>query len=160
MQTFFQNGDEQINGAGDPDLGAHRVERRAVKGFDAQMLLEPFEEQFDLPAAPIELGDGHARNAGNFRNQLRRYEVANLPQKVALETCWLDWVFFSSLPGGRAAPSNQHFSCQNQRMLLILNQWFSQTKIVRTAFDSPLSRWEAGNEARLGSSLPRSRYTP
>src|ERR1017187_7708892 len=60
MQTFFQNGDEQINGDGGPDLGAHRVGRGAVKGFDAQVLLDPFEEEFDLPAAPIELGNGQS----------------------------------------------------------------------------------------------------
>jgi len=58
MQTFFQNGDEQVNGDGTPDLGAHRVGRRAIQGFDPQMLLDPFEEQFDLPAAPIQLRDG------------------------------------------------------------------------------------------------------
>ena len=58
MQAFFQNGDEQINGDGAPDLGAYRVGTGAIKGFDAQMLLDPFEEQFDLPAAPIELRDG------------------------------------------------------------------------------------------------------
>jgi hypothetical protein len=58
MQTFFQNGDEQINGDGGPDLRAHRVWRGAVKGFDAQMLLDPFEEEFDLPASVIKLGDG------------------------------------------------------------------------------------------------------
>jgi hypothetical protein len=46
MQTFFQNGGEQINGDGGPDLGAHRVGRRAVEGFDAQMPLDPLEEQF------------------------------------------------------------------------------------------------------------------
>src|ERR1039458_1510325 len=62
MQTFFQNGDEQIDGDGRPDLGAHRVGRRAVKGFDAQRLLEPFEEEFDLPASPIELGNGQSRH--------------------------------------------------------------------------------------------------
>lgn len=58
MQAFLQNGDEQVNGDGAPDLGAHRVGRRAVKGLDAQMLLDPFEEEFDLPASAIELGDG------------------------------------------------------------------------------------------------------
>lgn len=62
MQAFFQDGDEQINGDGGPDLSAHRVRRSAVKGFDAQMLLEPFEEEFDLPAASIELGDGQRRH--------------------------------------------------------------------------------------------------
>src|ERR1039457_2204815 len=62
MQTFFQNGDEQINGDGGPDLGAHRVGRGAIKGFDAEMLLDPFEEQFDLPASPIQLRDGPSRH--------------------------------------------------------------------------------------------------
>ena len=60
MQTFFQNGDEQVNGDGAPDLVAHRVGRRAVKGLHAQMLLHPFEEEFDLPASAIELGDGQS----------------------------------------------------------------------------------------------------
>jgi hypothetical protein len=62
MKTYFRNGNEQINGDGTPDLGAHRVGRRAVKGFDAQMLLDPFEEQFDLPASAIELGNGQRRD--------------------------------------------------------------------------------------------------
>ena len=62
MQAFFQNGDEQVNGDGAPDLAAHGVGRSAVKGFDAEMLLEPFEEQLDLPAAAIELGDGQGRD--------------------------------------------------------------------------------------------------
>ena len=62
MQTFFQNRDEQVSGDGAPDLGAHRVGRGAVKDFDARMLLDPFEEEFDLPAAAIELGDGQRRD--------------------------------------------------------------------------------------------------
>jgi len=62
MQTFFQNGDEQVNGDGAPDLGAHGVGAGAIKGFDAQMLLDPFEEEFDLPASAIELGDGQRRD--------------------------------------------------------------------------------------------------
>ena len=58
MQAFFQNGDEQVNGDGAPDLSAHGVRTRTVEGFDAQMLLDPFEEQFDLPAAMIQLRNG------------------------------------------------------------------------------------------------------
>ena len=49
MNPFFQDGDEQINGDGAPDLNAHGVLARAVESFDAEMLLDPFEEQFDLP---------------------------------------------------------------------------------------------------------------
>ena len=62
MQTFFQNGDEQVNRDRAPDLGAHRVGTGAIKGFEAQMLFDPFEEQFDLPAAPIQLSDGQSRH--------------------------------------------------------------------------------------------------
>ena len=62
MEPFFQNGDEQINGDGAPDLGAHRVWAGAIKGFDTQMLLDPFEEEFDLPTASIEFGDGQSRH--------------------------------------------------------------------------------------------------
>ena len=72
MQTFFQNGNEQINGDGRPDLRAHRVGRRAVKGFDAQMLFEPLEEQFDLPAAPIQVGDGQCRHGEVVRQKDQR----------------------------------------------------------------------------------------
>ena len=62
METLFQDGDEQINGDGRPDLSAHSVGRGAVKGFDAERLFEPFEEQLDLPAPPIQLGNGQSRD--------------------------------------------------------------------------------------------------
>ena len=61
MQTLFENRYQQINRDRNPDLGAHGVETRAVESFDAQMLFEPFEEQFDLPATVIKLCDGQRR---------------------------------------------------------------------------------------------------
>jgi hypothetical protein len=78
MQTVFQNRDEQVNGDGAPDLSAHRVGRGAVKGFDAQMLFDPFEEEFDLPAAAVELGDGQGWNGevvGQKDQPLARFEI-------------------------------------------------------------------------------------
>ena len=89
MQTFFQNGDEQINGDGGPDLGAHRVGRGAVKGFDAQMLLDPFEEQFDLPAATIELGNGQSRHGEVVGQEDRGFAgfgiaIADAAQRVGI----------------------------------------------------------------------------
>ena len=79
MQTFFQNGDEQINGDGAPDLGAHRVGAGSIKGFDPQMLLDPFKEQFDLPASAIELGDGqcwHGEVVGQEDERLAGFGIA------------------------------------------------------------------------------------
>ena len=58
MQSFFENCHQQINRNRDPDLGPHGVLARAVERFDAKMLFDPFEEQFDLPAAVIELSNG------------------------------------------------------------------------------------------------------
>ena len=40
------------------DLRAHGVGTGDIKGFDAQVLLDRFEEQFDLPAAMIQMCDG------------------------------------------------------------------------------------------------------
>ena len=41
-------------------MGFDRVLGGAVENFDPQMLLDPFEKQFDLPAATIQLGDGQS----------------------------------------------------------------------------------------------------
>jgi hypothetical protein len=37
-------------------LGLHRVGRSAVEGFDHQMMLEPLEEEFDLPTTLVDIG--------------------------------------------------------------------------------------------------------
>jgi len=89
MQTSFQNSDEQIDGDGGPDLCPHRVGRRAVKGFDAQMLLDPFEEELDLPTASIELGDGQCRHGevvGQEDQPFARFgiAIADAPQRVGI----------------------------------------------------------------------------
>ena len=89
MQTFFQNGDEQVNGDGAPDLGAHGVGAGAIEGFDAQMLFDPFEEQFDLPAALIELDDGQSRHGEVVGQEDQRQTgfgiaIANAAQRVGI----------------------------------------------------------------------------
>ena len=62
-QTFvkfmhlIETGHLEVNADGDPDLGLHRVLAGAVKRFDAEVLLDPFKEQLDLPATFVEVGD-------------------------------------------------------------------------------------------------------
>src|SRR5258708_6115408 len=54
LQVFQQqHGDECC-----PDLDVQRVGAGAHKGFDAQILLQIAEEDFDLPAFSIDLRDG------------------------------------------------------------------------------------------------------
>ena len=82
MQTLFQDGDEQINGDGAPDLGAHRVGAGAIKSFDPQMLLDPFEEQFDLPASAIELGDGQCWHGEVVGQEDERVAATTSPRRT------------------------------------------------------------------------------
>src|SRR3546814_4696486 len=45
--------DQHVDRDGDPDLRLHRIGRSAEERLDAQVLLDPFEEQLDLPALAI-----------------------------------------------------------------------------------------------------------
>ena len=55
---FFHDCHEHIDTDGNPNLDLDRIVAEAVKVFDPQVLLDPFEEQLHLPAALIESGDG------------------------------------------------------------------------------------------------------
>jgi len=57
MELLFEYGDQHINRDGDPDLSLDSVLRSAIEIFDAQVLLDPFEEKFYLPSAAIQLCD-------------------------------------------------------------------------------------------------------
>ena len=64
MKFFLNNGDEHVGGHGAPDLRLDRVLAVAKKLLDAQVLLDPFEEQLDLPAAFVQSGNGQGRQGG------------------------------------------------------------------------------------------------
>ena len=57
MQTFLCNGDQQVGRYGNPYLRLHRVLAGAEEDLDTQMLLDPFEEQFDLPTLAVQGGN-------------------------------------------------------------------------------------------------------
>ena len=50
MKLLLDDGDEHVGADGAPDLRLHRVLAGAQKLFNSKMLLDPFEEQLDLPA--------------------------------------------------------------------------------------------------------------
>ena len=55
MQAFLGNGDQHVCADRDPDLRLDRVLVGAIKRLDAQVLLDPFEKQFDLPALAVQV---------------------------------------------------------------------------------------------------------
>src|ERR1035437_5633055 len=61
LQFFLDNRHQHVDANGDPNLRLDRVVGVPVKGLDAKVLLDPFEEQLDLPAAAVQLRDGQGR---------------------------------------------------------------------------------------------------
>ena len=60
-QSFFDNGDQDINSNGNPNLGLDAVRGSAEETFDPKVLFDPFEKEFDMPAVAINGGDGQRR---------------------------------------------------------------------------------------------------
>ena len=57
MQALFDNCNQHISANRDPDLRLDRVLAGTQQWLDAQVLLEPLEKQFDLPALAVQLAD-------------------------------------------------------------------------------------------------------
>lgn len=43
-KLLAQDGDQDVNGDGDPYLSSYRIVRRAIERLDTQMLIDPLEE--------------------------------------------------------------------------------------------------------------------
>lgn len=54
-KCLIETGHHQINTRSSPYLGLHRVLAKPVKRLDSQVLLDPFEEEFDLPSSFVDL---------------------------------------------------------------------------------------------------------
>lgn len=60
-EFLAQDGDQRINAHGNPDLCFDGIDADAQETLDAQMLLDPFEEKFDLPAKLVKLTNAQSR---------------------------------------------------------------------------------------------------
>src|ERR1039458_5082517 len=81
--------DQHINADRNPDLGLDGVVGRAEEVLDAQVLLDPLEKQFHLPAAFVELGNEEGRQVeviGQEHQDLPglRVFIANPAQAVGI----------------------------------------------------------------------------
>jgi len=72
LQFLFNNGDQHISRDGAPDLRLHGVLAVTQKMFDAQMLLNPFEEQFNLPTAFVQCRNGRCWQPSIVRQEHQR----------------------------------------------------------------------------------------
>ena len=61
MKPFFNDGHQYINGDRNPDLSFHGVLGGPIEGLDPQVLLDPLEEQLDLPPTFVQLCNDQSR---------------------------------------------------------------------------------------------------
>ena len=79
-----------VNADRDPDLGLHGIGAGGVEGFDPQVLLDPFEEQFDMPPALVDGCDGQRGKFEVIGQESQRLagfgiDVADTTQSVGVE---------------------------------------------------------------------------
>jgi hypothetical protein len=91
VQAFSHDGHEYVNGHGDPDLGLHAVGGGAVEAFDLQVLLDPLEEELDLPAIPVQCGDGRGSDGEIVGEKDKALVdigriIADAPQGIGIES--------------------------------------------------------------------------
>ena len=89
MKLLFDDGDQHVGGHGAPDLRLHRVLACSQKALDAQMLLDPFEEQLHLPATLVQCRNGQGwqrRVVGQKHQRFARLEVfvSDAPQMLGV----------------------------------------------------------------------------
>ena len=61
FEFFLDNGDQNVNAYGNPDLSLYRVLGRTEKCFDTKVLLDPFEKDFYSPAALVKFCNRQGR---------------------------------------------------------------------------------------------------
>ena len=57
-KPLLRNDEQKVVANGYPDLRIDRVLGGSVEGLDVQMLLDPFEEKFNLPPFAVQFRDG------------------------------------------------------------------------------------------------------
>ena len=94
VEPFANDGHEQVAADGDPDLSFDGVLRSAVKGLDAQVLFDPFEEQFNMPATTVQFCDDVSRKSEVIGEKHQSLFPLGIPIPNAPK---LSWIAFSGV---------------------------------------------------------------
>ncbi len=73
IEPFLDDGHQHISGDGDPYLALDGILGGAEEPLDAQVLFDPFEEQFHLPTAFVECADTRGRDAHVVGQEHQRF---------------------------------------------------------------------------------------
>src|SRR5258706_814099 len=98
IESFFLLDDRQehVNDRPDPNLCSDGVGRGAVEAFQTQVLLDPFEKQFHLPALAIHAGDGGSRQSKVVAQERQPPARFRIDKPDSSQPCWI--VSFAVVP--------------------------------------------------------------
>jgi len=85
LQFLTNEGRQHIHTDRHPHLGLHRVLGCAVEVFDTQVLFDPFEEQFHLPSALVQPGDGPSGQIEVVRQEYQAAVVFGVVKRDATQ---------------------------------------------------------------------------
>ena len=89
MKLLFDDSDQHISRDSAPDLRLHRVLAVADETLDAQVLFDPFEKQFDLPAALVKRGNGQRGQGGIVGQEHQRLAGFRVFEPDAPQLLWI-----------------------------------------------------------------------
>lgn len=78
FNLLSDDGDQCVDAYGNPQLGTHRVFGSPIESFDPQMLLNPFEEQFYVPALLIKLSHQQSRQSKVIGQESQAAQVVSV----------------------------------------------------------------------------------
>lgn len=87
---LLETGNHEVNADCDPDLGFDGVRAEAEKGFDAQVLFDPFEEQLDLPTTFVDSGDGLSRQVKAIGDKVESLGCLGVEVSDSTNALWIE----------------------------------------------------------------------
>ena len=108
--NLIETGYQKVNAECDPDLSAHGVFSCAKERFDAQILFDPLEEEFDLPAALVDRGNGKGGEIEMVCKEDQGFPGFRIDKTdTAQPTGIVPFSFFGFKANGLVAPQAGHF---------------------------------------------------
>ena len=113
VQFLFEDRDHHMDAHSNPDLRLDSVGRRAGKALDPEILFDPLEEQFHLPAAFVEQGNGQRRQRKVARRVSEKalglgIEIADAAQPVWISLLAVEGLQENDLIGAHASGGIHH----------------------------------------------------
>jgi hypothetical protein len=90
VEFLLEDGNEQVNADGNPDLSLDRVLGCSIEGLNAKILLDLFEKEFHAPTALVKLRNGQGQKGKVVGEEDKaflgiRIQVTDAPKRLRID---------------------------------------------------------------------------